>query len=141
MSLCSGLTSDTPLREMQARFARHIVTWEQFSAIPELTANPNLVVRMNGRYFSWQVIGPVLLAQAAFGRPLPDKACGPTLYICTANHAAAEKLVSTFMARKGTSKWWWRLSKPADAPISVHIQPLHDAADRCDRRHRRGAPA
>ena len=82
MSLCGGLTSDIPLREMQARFARHIVTWEQFSASPELTANPNLVVRMNGRYFSWQVIGPVLLAQAAFGHLLPDKACGLTLSLC-----------------------------------------------------------
>ena len=58
MSLCSGLTSDTPLREMQARCARHIVTWEPFSASAKLTANPNLVVRMSGRYFSWQVIGP-----------------------------------------------------------------------------------
>ena len=54
LSLCGGLSSDTPLKEMQANFARHAVTFEQFCDSPDLTNNPNLVVRMNGRYFSWQ---------------------------------------------------------------------------------------
>jgi phosphatidate phosphatase LPIN len=64
MSLC-GLNN-------LAEFRSHRVTWARFQEKPMLMSDPDLVVWIRGRVYSWAVAGPIIMALVVFGQPLED---------------------------------------------------------------------
>ena len=53
-------------------FTKHLVTFEEFVKDPSVLANPKLVIRLQNKFFNWQMAGPLIVSQLAFQRPLPD---------------------------------------------------------------------
>ena len=53
-------------------FQKHLVTYEEFVKDPSVLVNPKLVIRIQNKFFNWQMAGPLIVSQLAFQRPLPD---------------------------------------------------------------------
>ncbi|CAN7999780.1 unnamed protein product [Ixodes hexagonus] len=106
MSLCGGL-EDCEKSLMEEKFAHFMVTYDHFCENPNVLGNPDLVVRMGGKYYNWSAIAPHLLSLAMFQRPLPEK----TLHQLADAHMPKKK-------KKSTLSWWsWGRAeaKPEDA--------------------------
>jgi phosphatidate phosphatase LPIN len=72
LSLCGGLKDpDTTIPE--ETFLQHEVTFDTFCEKPSLMTNQNLVVKLGGRFYNWQVAMPIILSVVAFQKPLPQK--------------------------------------------------------------------
>ncbi|KAI8613770.1 lipin, N-terminal conserved region-domain-containing protein [Chytriomyces sp. MP71] len=55
-------------------FKKYEVTFDSFIANPAmLSTNQNLVLRLNGSYYDWSVVAPVLVAAVAFGKSFPEE--------------------------------------------------------------------
>ncbi|XP_071803949.1 phosphatidate phosphatase LPIN1-like isoform X1 [Asterias amurensis] len=103
MSLCGGLKDedDTVPHDL---FIKDLVSYEEFCKTPGLLSNPNLVVRLDGKYYNWQAAGPIMISYLAFRRPLP------------------QVVVSNLMkdqvpkGKRSLTSWLWGTSKPPTTP-------------------------
>ena len=69
MSLCGGLDSkDGPLDHL---FQMSEVTYDTFLSNPRLLESPDLVVRMNGKYYPWNHAAPMILCPVLFNCSFP----------------------------------------------------------------------
>ncbi|KAJ7325636.1 Lipin-3 [Desmophyllum pertusum] len=67
MSLCGGLKNGkVPLES----FMHSMVTYDELSNNPALLSDPKLVIRINDRYYNWQIAAPMLMSHVIFQRPL-----------------------------------------------------------------------
>ena len=101
MSLCGGLKGSDSVISSET-FGQYLLTYDDFQTDPfGVLSNPNLVIRMNGSYFKWQVAAPLILSHVLFQRPLDDP--------------ARRKLMKDFMPPTSSSRgWgWWRSSRSA----------------------------
>ncbi|KAJ3055774.1 hypothetical protein HK097_009344 [Rhizophlyctis rosea] len=73
LSLC-GYKSlrSLPLEAAEENFSHQQISYEMFCENPSIMNDPNLIIKINGHYFSWAVAGPILLSHVAFGKPLPE---------------------------------------------------------------------
>uniref|UniRef100_A0AAR2JDM6 phosphatidate phosphatase n=1 Tax=Pygocentrus nattereri TaxID=42514 RepID=A0AAR2JDM6_PYGNA len=90
LSLCGGLGDNAH------KFLEHIVTYQQFADNPAIIDNPNLVVRIDNRYYNWTLAAPLILSMQAFQKNLPK--------------AAEDAWVKEKMPKKTTRWWFWRKS-------------------------------
>ncbi|XP_030067030.1 phosphatidate phosphatase LPIN3 isoform X2 [Microcaecilia unicolor] len=93
LSLCGGLGDS---REIQhEKFMQHILPYDTLAENPAILDDPNLVVRINDKYYNWAVAGPMILSLQAFQKNLPKN--------------TIDKLVKEKMPKK-SSRWWfsWR---------------------------------
>ncbi|KAL3228810.1 hypothetical protein MRX96_023712 [Rhipicephalus microplus] len=102
MSLCGGLM-DCEKSMMEEKFAHFLVTYDTFCENPDVINNPDLVIRMGGKYYNWSAIAPHLLSLAMFQRPLPEK----TLDRLADIHMPKKKKKSTYS--------WWSWGRTAGA--------------------------
>ncbi|KAL1471189.1 hypothetical protein MTO96_040048 [Rhipicephalus appendiculatus] len=102
MSLCGGLL-DCEKSMMEEKFAHFLVTYDTFCENPDVINNPDLVIRMGGKYYNWSAIAPHLLSLAMFQRPLPEK----TLDRLADIHMPKKKKKSTYS--------WWSWGRTAGA--------------------------
>ncbi|XP_072544120.1 phosphatidate phosphatase LPIN2-like isoform X2 [Salminus brasiliensis] len=94
LSLCGGLGDNAHVNK--EKFLEHIVTYQQFADNPAIIDNPNLVVRIDNRYYNWTLAAPLILSMQAFQKNLPK--------------AAEDAWVKEKMPKK-TNRWWfWRKS-------------------------------
>ncbi|KAM9500748.1 phosphatidate phosphatase LPIN2-like [Clarias gariepinus] len=92
LSLCGGLGDNAHVNK--EKFLEHIVTYQQFADNPGIIDNPNLVVRIDNRYYNWTLAAPLILSMQAFHKTLPK--------------AAEDTWVKHKMPKK-TNRWWfWR---------------------------------
>lgn len=101
MSLCGGLKGTDSVISAET-FGQYLLTYDDFQNDPfNVLTNPNLVIKMNGTYFKWQVAAPLILSHVVFQRPLDD----PT----------RTKLLKDFMPPSSSSRgWgWWGRSRTA----------------------------
>ncbi|KXJ27671.1 phosphatidate phosphatase LPIN3 [Exaiptasia diaphana] len=71
ISLCGDLKSGkVPLES----FINSQVTFEDLSSNPALLSDPKLVIRINDRYYNWQIAAPMLVSYLVFQRPLKQDA-------------------------------------------------------------------
>ncbi|XP_060788916.1 phosphatidate phosphatase LPIN2-like isoform X3 [Neoarius graeffei] len=92
LSLCGGLGDNAHVNK--EKFLEHIVTYQQFVDNPDIINNPNLVVRIDNRYYNWTLAAPLILCMQAFQKTLPK--------------AAEDTWVKQKMPKK-TNRWWfWR---------------------------------
>ena len=56
LSLCGGLQSDMSETEMEAAFQAKVISFDEFSADPSsVLGNPDLVIRIDEKYYNWAV--------------------------------------------------------------------------------------
>jgi phosphatidate phosphatase LPIN len=74
MSLCGGLTSSgrNISNPTEDRFLQGLVTYNDLIQNPKLIENPDLVVRLNGKYYNWRAACPLIMSLVVYQRPLPQ---------------------------------------------------------------------
>ncbi|XP_076083384.1 phosphatidate phosphatase LPIN1-like isoform X1 [Mytilus galloprovincialis] len=104
MSLCGGLSEGVTLE----KFMQKIVTFEDLCDNFGMINNPDLVIRIEEKYYNWLTAAPMILAHLVFERDLPQ--------------SSMKKLTDEYMPKKkekktsGVSSWfsWGRSSKVID---------------------------
>ncbi|XP_009703392.1 PREDICTED: phosphatidate phosphatase LPIN3 [Cariama cristata] len=93
LSLCGGLWGSRQIS--REKFMEHMVSYQQFAENPGIVDDPNLVILINKKYYSWAVAAPMVLSLQAFQRNIPE--------------STIDQLVKEKMPKKG-SRWWfsWR---------------------------------
>ncbi|GFQ68817.1 phosphatidate phosphatase LPIN1 [Trichonephila clavata] len=113
MSLCGGL-QDPEVDLPEERFLHSLITFDEFSENPSVLNDPNLVIRIGGKYYNWQTAASMLTSIIMFQRPLPEK----TTIQLVNEHMPKKK-------KKSYSSWWsWRRSETDTKPEneqSIHI--------------------
>ncbi|XP_053689451.1 phosphatidate phosphatase LPIN3 [Sabethes cyaneus] len=69
MSLCGGLENGTPSNE---EFEKHRLHYADVCANPIIFSSPELVVRINDKYFTWAAACPQVMTMLAFQKTLPN---------------------------------------------------------------------
>ncbi|XP_055977654.1 phosphatidate phosphatase LPIN3 [Sorex fumeus] len=93
LSLCGGLADSRDISP--EKFQQHAVSYHDLTQNPGLLDDPNLVVKVNEKHYSWAVAAPMILSMQAFQKNLPK--------------STVDKLEKEKMPRKG-GRWWfsWR---------------------------------
>ncbi|NWU16186.1 LPIN3 phosphatase, partial [Cephalopterus ornatus] len=92
LSLCGGLRGSKQISH--EKFLEHMVSYQQFAENPRLVNDPNLVILINNKYYSWAVAAPIVLSLQAFHRNIPE--------------SIIDDLVKEKMPKKGRRWWFWR---------------------------------
>ena len=72
LSLCGGL--DCEHGPSDESFHQNQLQFQDFCTDPKLYENPNLVVKINGKFYNWATACPIIMTLAAFQRQLPQSA-------------------------------------------------------------------
>ncbi|NXY04767.1 LPIN3 phosphatase, partial [Pteruthius melanotis] len=107
LSLCGGLKGNRQISH--EKFMEHMVSYQQFAENPRLVSDPNLVIMINNKYYSWAVAGPIILSLQAFQRNIPE--------------SIINELVKEKMPKKDR-RWWfsWRRKEfPTEWVCSQHF--------------------
>ncbi|XP_037550096.1 phosphatidate phosphatase LPIN2 [Nematolebias whitei] len=94
LSLCGGAGDNSEISK--EKFMEHVVTYSEFAENPAIIDNPNLVVKIANRYYSWALAAPLILSMQAFQKNLPK--------------ATEEAWVKEKMPKKSGRWWFWRKS-------------------------------
>ncbi|XP_041465308.1 phosphatidate phosphatase LPIN2-like isoform X2 [Lytechinus variegatus] len=114
LSLCGGLKEDEDTIELD-HFKKHLISYEEFIKEPNMLANPKLVIRINNKFFNWQMAGPIIISQLAFQKPLP---------VDVASNLMKENLPK---GRKSLTSWFWGSSpKPSTPKKELAADSLQD---------------
>ncbi|NXM69051.1 LPIN3 phosphatase, partial [Serilophus lunatus] len=92
LSLCGGLRGSRQISH--EKFVEHMVSYQQFAENPMLINDPNLVILINNKYYSWAVAAPMVLSLQAFHRNIPE--------------SIIDQLVKENLPKKGRRWWFWR---------------------------------
>ncbi|XP_032679926.1 phosphatidate phosphatase LPIN2 isoform X2 [Odontomachus brunneus] len=109
LSLCGGLDSENgPSKEA---FHENLLQFEDVCADPKLYENPNLVVKINGKFYNWATACPIVITYAVFQRHLPQSTI-ENLYMPLLMHENKKQQNSGKPeSRSGYSSWFsWRRS-------------------------------
>uniref|UniRef100_A0A1I8P291 phosphatidate phosphatase n=1 Tax=Stomoxys calcitrans TaxID=35570 RepID=A0A1I8P291_STOCA len=71
MSLCGLQEKGDPSDE---EFERHSIKYKDVCENPSIFSSPNLVVRLNGKYYSWAAACPIVMTIITFQKPLTNDA-------------------------------------------------------------------
>lgn len=69
LSTCGGLERGEPTID---EFEKHLVTYIEACRNPSIFASPNLVVRLNHKYYTWAAACPIVMTMITFRKPLPQ---------------------------------------------------------------------
>ncbi|XP_033234641.1 phosphatidate phosphatase LPIN3 isoform X2 [Drosophila pseudoobscura] len=116
-------------------FDRHLVSYPDVCANPSLFSSPNLVVRLNGKYYPWTAACPIVMTMIAFQKPLTEDAI-EQLMTQTDEGGKPEMPEMPEAAQAGpagqTKRYWWSWRRPQDvAPnrVSHDLAPSKDEKD------------
>ncbi|KAJ3044700.1 hypothetical protein HDV00_001104 [Rhizophlyctis rosea] len=123
LSLCGYRSlKSLPVEAAENNFVQNQISFEMFCGNPSIINDPNLIVKINGNYYSWAVAGPILLSHMAFGKPLPEetmqKLLKQQILQGKANPDVSRKYSFTHL-----KSWWSRGSTPAPAVKTPPIGP------------------
>ncbi|XP_043524023.1 phosphatidate phosphatase LPIN2 [Frieseomelitta varia] len=112
LSLCGGLDSETgPSKEI---FHQNLLQFEDICSDPKLYENPNLVVKINGKFYNWATACPIVMTYAVFQRHLPQNTIENLYAQCMSLPMLEEKKQESNdkpESRSGYSSWFsWRRS-------------------------------
>lgn len=108
MSLCGGL-QDPDVDLPAERFLHSLVTFDEFTENPGILHDPNLVIRIGGKYYNWPTAASMLTSIIMFQRPLPEK---------TANQLINEHMPKKKKSKSYSSWWSWRRTESETKPDS-----------------------
>ncbi|NXS80396.1 LPIN3 phosphatase, partial [Erpornis zantholeuca] len=113
LSLCGGLKGNRQISH--EKFMEHVVSYQQFAENPRLVSDPNLVIMINNKYYSWEVAGPIVLSLQAFQRNIPE--------------SIINELVKESVPKKDKRWWisWKRREFPTEGVCLQHfVKTLSD---------------
>lgn len=119
LSLCGGLDSENgPSKET---FHQNLLQFEDICTDPKLYENPNLVVKINGKFYNWTTACPIVITYAAFQRHLPQTTIENLYSQCMPLPMHEEKKQENNgkpESRSGYSSWfsWRRSTQPSKKP-------------------------
>jgi phosphatidate phosphatase LPIN len=58
--------------EKKELFAEHEVSWSDLASDPALVNNPKLVIKLDGKLYSWKEAAPIVVSLFVFNKPLPQ---------------------------------------------------------------------
>ncbi|RKP26155.1 lipin, N-terminal conserved region-domain-containing protein, partial [Syncephalis pseudoplumigaleata] len=73
LSLCDIHALNEDERHNEMLFNEHIIDYDTFQQHPALLYDHRMVVRYNGRYYSWLTAAPVIMSLLVFQRALPEE--------------------------------------------------------------------
>ncbi|XP_055689858.1 phosphatidate phosphatase LPIN2 isoform X1 [Lutzomyia longipalpis] len=117
MSLCGGLDGNNVPSDEE--FDRHLITYSEVCRNPSLFSSPNLVVRLNGKHYSWAAACPIVMTLIAFQKPLPNATIDKLVAEVKEEASAAEAHdgtvanVTQIEPKRSYSWWYWRRSGAA----------------------------
>ena len=117
LSLCGGLDSEHGPSEES--FLQNLLHFDDVCQDVKLYENPNLVVKINGKFYNWATACPIIVTLAAFQRGLPQPAIENLYaqYISLPVHEEKKKPSGgkVVEGRSGYSSWftWRRSTQPA----------------------------
>ncbi|CAF4490702.1 unnamed protein product [Rotaria sp. Silwood2] len=71
LSLCGNINKQSLITD--EIFNTHLVTFETFANNPSIINDPNLIVRINGKYYNWNVASALIVSTSIFHKPLPTE--------------------------------------------------------------------
>ncbi|KAK2589220.1 hypothetical protein KPH14_002024 [Odynerus spinipes] len=112
LSLCGGLDCENgPSKEA---FHQNLLQYEDICSDPKLYDNPNLVVKINDKYYNWATACPIIMTYAVFQRHLPQNAIENLYAQCMSLPVHEDKKTENTgkpESRSGYSSWFsWRRS-------------------------------
>uniref|UniRef100_A0A1L8E5C0 phosphatidate phosphatase n=1 Tax=Nyssomyia neivai TaxID=330878 RepID=A0A1L8E5C0_9DIPT len=110
MSLCGGLDgANVPNDE---DFDQHLITYSEVCRNPSLFSSPNLVVRLNGKHYSWAAACPIVMTLIAFQKPLPNATIDKLIADVKEDVSAHDGTVNVAQIepKRSYSWWYWRRS-------------------------------
>ncbi|CAM4785326.1 unnamed protein product [Rotaria magnacalcarata] len=94
LSLCGNINKPSLITDEV--FNANLVSFETFLNNPSIVTDPNLVVRINGKYYNWNVASALIVSTSIYHKPLP--------------HEVVEQLQEKHMAQekpRSTGGGWW----------------------------------
>lgn len=118
ISLCGGLDSENgPTEEA---FTRNLLGFDDVCSDPKIFENPNLVVKINGKFYNWATACPIVMTLMVFQRNLPDGAVNNLCasYMQSLVHHAKKEPSDEKNESRSYSSWfsWRRSSQPSKKP-------------------------
>ncbi|KAI8056705.1 Lipin/Ned1/Smp2-domain-containing protein [Syncephalis plumigaleata] len=143
LSLCDigELNEDEHYNEQL--FNRHIIDYRTFEQHPALLYDHRMVVRYNGRYYSWMTAAPVIMSLLVFQRALPEEtivafANGDLLppALLEQQHRQQMQMQAQRQQQQkpqvegsgGWRTWWSRTTSPPPQPSSSSSTVFPDSA-------------
>lgn len=114
MSLCGRCEELNSNPERTELFLQSIISFDDFSENPlQILENPNLVIRMGSRYYSWKMASAMIVSLLLFQRPLSER---------TMNFLK-EKCIPKKSSPQNSRSWrsWFRSSESQPSNISPPI--------------------
>lgn len=68
MSLCGNLEAGVS----DELFNQFLVSYDDFMNNPMVIENPNLVVKVDGKYYNWRTACPIIMSLALYKKFLPQ---------------------------------------------------------------------
>lgn len=114
----SNSNSSSAQMSYEDLFQQHIVPFEKFfDEITTIVSNPNLVVKINNRYMSWQSASPIVLAALVYQRTLPNETINMLVEKNSANKASNEKEKEAAQQSKSNKSYWFWSKKPSNQDV------------------------
>ncbi|NWI50645.1 LPIN3 phosphatase, partial [Calyptomena viridis] len=105
LSLCGGLRGGREISH--EKFMEHMVSYQQFAENPMIVNDPNLVILINNKYYSWAMAAPMVLSLQAFHRNIPE--------------STIDQLMKEKMPKK-SRRWWFSWRKREFPEVEVCLQ-------------------
>ncbi|KAK7022848.1 Lipin-3 [Halocaridina rubra] len=109
LSLCGRLHEYEGGDFPESLFLQSLVTYDDYCENPQILDNPNLVVRLGGKYLNWATASPQILSLVLFQRPVPQK-LADDLY----KENMPKKEIRKRSESKGYSWFSWRRGNQAE---------------------------
>ncbi|XP_058124848.1 phosphatidate phosphatase LPIN3 [Anopheles ziemanni] len=134
ISLCGGL--DTPDGPSEEQFDRARLQYSNVLADPSVFGSPDLVVRINGKYYSWAVACPQVMTMLAFQKALPTELLdskkgggdgdeSKKQQVAPEQQQQQQQQAQQPQPNVGGRWWYWRRSNESKpAPSSSEAPPL-----------------
>ncbi|XP_012943748.1 phosphatidate phosphatase LPIN3-like isoform X2 [Aplysia californica] len=117
LSLCGGLNDQEGIS--LDKFMQKVVTFEDLADHPNITLNPDLVVKIHDKYYNWSTAGPMVLSQIVFHKQLPE----PAVKGLEKEHMPKKE------KKKKKSSWFsWGRSAETEADIETGL-PTTDSSE------------
>nr|QYV43132.1 lipid metabolism-related protein [Colaphellus bowringi] len=94
------------------RFLEHVVKFSDLCNNPVLFENPNLVVRIKDKYYTWKVASPIIASIMIYGRPLLQSSVDQLCTIHMPTRVLEEGKDCPKQQQEARYSWWsWRRGK------------------------------
>ncbi|KMY92206.1 phosphatidate phosphatase LPIN2 isoform X5 [Drosophila simulans] len=126
MSMCGMSEQGAPPSDEE--FDRHLVNYPDVCKSPSIFSSPNLVVRLNGKYYTWMAACPIVMTMITFQKPLTHDAIEQLMSQTVDGKCLPgdDKQEAVAQADNGgqTKRYWWSWRRSQDAAPN-HLSNTH----------------